>query len=86
MASFDGGIFTRLRQDASCGSTGRIGLRQRLRPDKMARDAASCPAEVVTKAEARGAKPGGFGVVALGFATDAPPCERGASLFWEKMY
>ena len=27
-------IFTRLRQDAPCGSTGRIGLRQRLRPDR----------------------------------------------------
>jgi hypothetical protein len=28
---------------------------------------------------ARSAKPGGFGVVPLGFATDAPPCGRGAS-------
>ena len=27
-------VFTRLRQDAPCGSTGRIGLRQRLRPDR----------------------------------------------------
>ena len=29
-------FFTRLRQDAPRGSTGRIGLRRRLRPDKMA--------------------------------------------------
>jgi len=41
---------------------------------------ASCHAEVATKAEARRAKPGGFGVVPLGFAKDAPPCGRGASL------
>ena len=34
--------------------------------------AASCPGEVVTKAEARRVKPGGFGAVPLGFATDAP--------------
>jgi hypothetical protein len=30
---------------------------------------------------ARRAKPGGFGLVPLGFATDAPPCGRGASLY-----
>jgi hypothetical protein len=54
--------------------------------------AASCPAEVVTEAEARRApvlrsspatedgEPGRFGVVPLGFATDAPPCGRRASL------
>jgi hypothetical protein len=73
--------FTRLRQDAPCGSTGRIGLRQRPRPDKMARG---------DRGVARRAKPGfprhsfatagGSGVVPLGFATDAPPCGRGASL------
>ena len=61
-------FFTRLRQDAPCGSTGRIGLRQRLRPDKMATG---------DRGVARRAKTDGFGGVPLGFATDA---RRGSAM------
>ena len=72
--------FTRLRQDAPCGSTGRIGLRQRLRPDKMATG---------DRGVARRAKTGGFDGVPLGFATDAPRGSAGSFtlslFFWKTM-
>jgi len=61
--------FTRLRQDAPCGSSGRIGLRRRLRPDKMATG---------DRGVARRAKTGGFGAVPLGFATGAPRGSAGS--------
>jgi len=76
-------MLTRLRQDAPSGSTGRIGLRRRLRPDKMATG---------DRGGARRAKTGlprhsfstanGFGAVPLGFATDAPAGSAGSFTFF----
>jgi hypothetical protein len=48
--------------------------------------AASCHAEVVTKAEARRVKPGGFGAVPLGFATDAPRGSAGSFTFLYELF
>jgi hypothetical protein len=69
---------TRLRQDAPCGSTGRISLRRRLRPDKMAtgdrgvarRAKTGLPAGLMAGLPRHSvAMADGFGGVPLGFAT-----------------
>jgi len=72
-------MLTRLRQDAPSGSTGRIGLRQRLRPDKMATGDRGGARRAKTGLPRHSfATAGGFGAVPLGFATDAPRGSAGS--------